>query len=102
MTRYAHKTDENHTAVRDGLRAMGWEVLDLSGVGGGVPDLCCKVGAGRSLFFEVKRPDIKKKDQALTAEQEVWWAFNWVSTRIVQSVEEAHREATEARKGISA
>ncbi len=97
MSRFARKVDLNHGLVRDGLRAKGWEVLDLSGVGGGVPDLCCKLSAGRSIFFEVKRADIKKKEQAMTAEQEVWWNFNFHATRIVQSAEEAHQEATWAR-----
>lgn len=39
MTRYAKKTDANHADIRDGLKALGWEVLDTSGIGQGVPDL---------------------------------------------------------------
>jgi hypothetical protein len=32
--------DANHTTIRDGLRALGHFVVDLAGVGDGVPDLC--------------------------------------------------------------
>jgi hypothetical protein len=32
--------DANHAAIRDGLRALGHFVVDLAGVGDGVPDLC--------------------------------------------------------------
>lgn len=31
--------DANHKAIRDGLRKLGHFVVDLAGVGGGVPDL---------------------------------------------------------------
>ncbi len=90
--RHAKRVDINHAAIRDGLRLHGWVVLDLSGVGGGVPDLCVLVLPGLSLFLEVKAPDIKKAEQAMTKEQEVWWSFCHRYTRIVQTVEEAHRE----------
>ncbi len=38
--RKAGRRDANHAAIRDGLRALGHFVVDLAGVGGGVPDLC--------------------------------------------------------------
>jgi hypothetical protein len=91
VSRYARKVDTNHADIRNGLRAAGYLVLDLSAAGNGVPDLCCAIPGqpGMSLFLEVKRPDIKKAEQAMTAEQEVWWRWNWRSTRIVQTLEEA-------------
>ena len=98
MTRYAKRVDLNHADIRDGLKALGWDVLDLSGVGGGVPDLCVWLSPGRSLFLEVKRADIKKAEQAMTPAQEEWWRFNWRSTRIVQTLEEAHEQATHAKE----
>ena len=98
MTRYAKKVDENHSAIRDGLRQLGLDVLDLSAVGGGVPDLCVRLSPGMSLFLEVKRPDIKKAEQAMTAAQEDWWRFNWRGTRIVQTLQEAYEEVTKAKE----
>jgi len=38
--RARRKPDANHAAIRDGLRALGHFVVDLAGVGDGVPDLC--------------------------------------------------------------
>jgi len=37
--RRASKVDNNHGDIRDGLRRTGYSVFDLSGVGGGYPDL---------------------------------------------------------------
>jgi len=98
--RHAKRVDTNHAEIRDGLRDLGWTVLDLSACGGGVPDLCALLVPGISLFLEVKSPDIKKAEQAMTKEQEVWWRFNHRSTRIVQTVDEAHRELTHARERL--
>lgn len=97
MTRYAKRVDSSHAEIRDGLRALGFEVLDLSPAGQGVPDLAVKLSPGRSLFLEVKRPDIKKAEQAMTKAQEDWWYFNCSQTRIVQTLEEARREVIAAR-----
>lgn len=55
MTRYAKRTDENHSAVVAEIRAALPEatVCDLSGSGRGVPDLL--VGyAGRNYLIEIK------------------------------------------------
>ena len=98
MTRYAKKTDANHADIRDGLKALGWEVLDTSGIGQGVPDLFVRLGPGRSLGLEIKHADIKKAEQAMTAAEEVWWNYHWRSTRIVQTLEEAHEQATHAKE----
>lgn len=97
MTRYARRIDSNHIALREGLRAARYEVLDMSGVGSGVPDLCVLIVVGRSLFLEVKCPKIKKAEQALTADQETWWRFHHESTRIVQTLAEALRECEWAK-----
>jgi hypothetical protein len=98
MVRHAKRVDNNHAAIRDGLRDYGYEVLDLSAVGGGVPDLAVRIVNGRSLFLEVKRADIKKAEQALTKEQETWWHYNHETTRIVQTLSEALRECEWTRK----
>ena len=100
MTRYAKRIDENHREIRDGLRDLGWVVHDLSAVGGGVPDLCCLLFPGISLFLELKRPDIKKAEQAMTPAQEVWWRHNHRITRVVQTLDEAHTELTHAKERL--
>lgn len=92
MTRYARRVDVNHAAIRDGLRARGWEVLDTSGVGDGIPDMFVKIQPGRSMGLEVKDPKIKKAAQAMTKAQEEYWGYMWQSTRVVQTVQEAHDE----------
>lgn len=98
MTRYARKVDTNHGAIRDGLRAAGYEVLDLSAAGQGVPDLAVRIGPGKSVWLEVKRPDIKKRDQAMTTEQQVFWYYFNQDMHIVQTLEEA-LEVVEWAKG---
>lgn len=50
---YARKTDRNHAPIRQALRDAGWQVLDLSGVGRGVPDLLARRGDVR-VWVEVK------------------------------------------------
>jgi hypothetical protein len=101
VVRHAKRVDANHSAIRDGLRDYGYEVHDLSAVGGGVPDLMVRIVNGRSLFLELKRPDIKKAEQALTKEQETWWYYNHEVTRIVQTLSEALRECEWVRKNWS-
>ena len=96
--RYAKKVDKSHGDIRDGLRLHGYEVLDLSAVGGGVPDLAVRITNGRSLFLEVKDSKIKKAEQALTKDQETWWYYNHEITRVVQTIEEALRECQWAEK----
>ncbi len=90
--RYAKKVDKNHGDIRDGLRLHGYEVLDLSDVGGGIPDLAVRILVGRSLFLEVKNSRLKKAEQALTKDQETWWYYNHEITRVVQTLEEALKE----------
>ena len=97
MVRYAKKVDKNHGVIRDGLRLHGYEVLDLSAVGGGVPDLAVRIVNGRSLFLEVKDSKIKKAEQALTKDQETWWHYNHEGTRVVQTLDEALRECLWAK-----
>lgn len=57
--RYAARTDENHAEIVAEFRRLGASVIDLSRVGGGVPDLCVGV-AKQTALVEVKR-DAKSK-----------------------------------------
>lgn len=54
MSRYARRTDQNHTALAAELRARGYAVTDLAAVGKGCPDLLVSKN-GRALLVEVKR-----------------------------------------------
>jgi hypothetical protein len=97
VSRYARRTDENHALVRDGLRRAGFDVLDLSGAGAGVPDLLVRIGVGKSHHIEVKDGDKPKSAQALTKAQEDWWKFAHCDTSIVTSLEEAIEACTWAK-----
>ena len=94
MVRHARRVDANHGDIRSGLRALGWEVLDLSGAGGGVPDLCVKLYRDGEPFkaphfLEVKDGDKPLSKQALTPAQEEWHRFCHPITSKVRSLEEA-------------
>lgn len=66
---YARKVDANHKAIADALRRVGFEVVDFSSMGRGVPDLwACK--AGRAIWIEVKDGSKAKSRQALTEAQQ--------------------------------
>ncbi len=54
IKRWATKKDQNHGEVVAALRSAGWSVEDISGAGGGVPDLLCSRD-GRFVLMEVKR-----------------------------------------------
>jgi hypothetical protein len=87
--RHARRTDDNHAEVRDGLRDAGWDVLDMSGAGQGVPDLFVKIGVGKAHALEVKDGDKPKSAQKLTAAEEKWWSFCHCDTSVVASLGEA-------------
>lgn len=87
--RHAKRVDRNHAELRDGLRALGWEVLDLSGAGCGVPDLAVKVGLGMIHLLEVKDGDKPLSAQALTPAQEQWHNFAHAITSKVRNLDEA-------------
>jgi len=89
MTRYARRVDANHGEIRQGLRDMGWDVLDLSGAGDGIPDLCVYIAAGIPHFLELKDGDKPLSAQALTKAQEKWHAYCWQVTSKVRSLPEA-------------
>jgi hypothetical protein len=89
VTRHARKTDRNHAEIRDGLRALGYEVLDLSAAGCGVPDLAVRIAPGKSHMLEVKDGDKPLSKQALTPAQEQWHYFNWQTTTKCTSLQQA-------------
>jgi Holliday junction resolvase len=70
--RRAARTDANHEAIVEALRAAGASVQSLAAVGKGCPDLL--VGyRRRNLLMEVKRQrDDRKKAPSLTDDQKEW------------------------------
>jgi hypothetical protein len=86
------RTDRNHAEIRDGIRSAGWDCLDLSDVGGGVPDLCVRArDHGIPVFLEVKDTTGVRnpKPKKLTKEQELWLTYCGSITHTVTSLEEA-------------
>lgn len=66
---YARKTDANHKSIADALRRVGFEVVDFSSMGRGVPDLwACK--AGRAIWVEVKDGSKPPSARQLTEAQQ--------------------------------
>lgn len=87
--RHAKRTDANHAEVRDGLRARGWAVFDLSGAGDGIPDLAVSVVPGKPHFLELKDGTKPPSARKLTAAQERWHAMAWQITSKVTNLQEA-------------
>lgn len=83
--RYAKRTDANHAEIRDGLRAAGFPVLDLSGAGHGVPDLSVLAAPGKVVFLEVKTSEKEK----LTKAETEWFKFAGTVSVVVWSLEQA-------------
>lgn len=112
MTRHAARVDTTHAAVRDGLRALGWSVIDTSAAGiEALPDLIVGIGASRLPFppdslargaictgevymIEVKSP----KGRLSTGQQEFTW--EWRGNYIVaETAEEAAVAIQALRRG---
>jgi len=73
------RKDGTHAAVVAALRAAGCSVVDLSQLGGGVPDLLVGV-RGRNVLLEVKAPDARGRISAGAARSSAGqadWARAW-------------------------
>ncbi len=66
---YAKRTDGNQRAGNDYLRSIGWSVLDLSFVGGGVPDALVS-RCGFTALVEWKNGEMPPSQRKLTEHQE--------------------------------
>ena len=71
-TRYRCRTDLNHQAIANYLRAKGCRVFSLHTVGKGFPDLLVLLPGGRLALVEVKSPKGR-----LTPDQEKFLADGW-------------------------
>ena len=93
--RQAARTDENQKEIVKELRQLGYSVLDLSGVGGGCPDICVGASA-RNFLFEIKNPAKPQKDRKLTPDQ-VKFHRSWQGQiRIIETTEDAIKVITKA------
>jgi hypothetical protein len=89
--RRAARTDQNQKAIVDALRAAGCGVVDLSKVGGGVPDLLVEAPTWphAMTLLEVKNPEKPKADRELTPAQVKFHAGWRGSLFVVETVDEA-------------
>jgi hypothetical protein len=80
--RRAARVDANHAEIVAAFRACGCQVLDLSRVGGGCPDLLVSSRGGRCLFLvEVKdgaKSPSRRKLTPLEAEFHTLWTVHIV------------------------
>lgn len=86
MMRQAARIDLNHRIIREGLRRMGYFVVDSSRLGRGFPDLVV-IGRGQVALLEVKQPGEK-----LTPAEEYFFTRAggcpvWVVHSLEESVE---------------
>jgi hypothetical protein len=100
VSRYARRTDSNHSSIRDGLRKAGYDVLDLSDCGNGVPDLVVSRKDFRlpPVFLEVKDGKKPPSQRRLTSAEETWNRYCGEITHTVTSLEEALEVLSEAKK----
>lgn len=82
------RVDANQKAIVAALRSCGVTVQHLHQVGGGVPDLLCKL-RGKLFLVEVKDGSKKPSDQKLTPDQVVWHAEWQAHVHIVNSIDAA-------------
>lgn len=76
------RVDGNHAAIVAALRRVGCNVLDLSRVGGGCPDLLVQSGVALVLL------EVKTARGRQTADQLHFEALGW-PVQVVRSIEEA-------------
>ena len=85
---YAPRKDDNHKSLVDTIIKVGGQVIDISALGRGVPDLIVNTRKGIQLA-EVKNP---KTDygKAGASKSQKKWASNWQSrVYIIRTDEDA-------------
>lgn len=81
---YAKKVDDNQREIVEAFRKAGCDVIDLSAVGRGVPDLLVSTKRRMCLV------EVKGKRGRLNDRQGAWW-LSWLGKPpvIIRSAEEA-------------
>jgi len=72
MRHFQRKTDVNHRQITAFLRGQNCHVIDLSAVGGGVPDLLILTPDRRLILMEIKNPDGGRLTPKQRELMEVW------------------------------
>ncbi len=98
MMRHAKRTDNNHAQIREALRNAGYDVLDLSRCGNGVPDLSVRVSPFVAVLLEVKDGSKPPSAQKLTAAEQQWLEHWGHITRVVNSIDSAIAAVLEFEK----
>lgn len=73
IRRTASKKDACQPAIEDALLRMGASIIDLSPLGGGVPDLLVWFRGEMHLIECKDQEKIRRQNRALTDAQESWW-----------------------------
>lgn len=84
------KSDANQGALVAVLRERGWHVVDISGVGGGFPDLIA-VKDGRVELCEIKNPHGLNKTHQKQQDCHAALLRNGVMVKTLRTVEDAVR-----------
>lgn len=87
----ARKVDANQGEIVSALRSLGCHVLELSAVGGGVPDLVVWHRDGiRARLVEIKNPLTRGKLNDVQTQ----WHANWTGMKplVLTTVEQAVQE----------
>jgi hypothetical protein len=75
--RWDAKTDKNSSALLKSIRQIpNVSICDLSGAGGGVPDVMLGY-QGANLLIEIKRPDVAPSQSKLN-DLQVEWHDSWL------------------------
>ena len=91
--KYAVKQDANHTAIVNGLRKLGYAVLDLKSLGGGAPDLLITDSIVVSWPKRFWLVEVKTDKGTLNAKQKKW-RENWTGPQpiMARSLEDLLRQ----------
>ena len=65
------KKDLNHDTIVGYLEKLGFQVIDLSSLGGGMPDILCNK-AGQSRLAEIKNPETQYGKRGFNLNQQRW------------------------------
>lgn len=91
--RRAAKVDANQAEIVGALRSVGAQVLDLSRVGQGCPDIL--VGfRGKNHLLEIKRPKAKGEAAGRLTEDQLRFMAGWIGrgqAAVVRTVDDALR-----------
>lgn len=99
--RTAARKDALHAAVGHVFRQNGWSVLDLSRLGDGKPDLLC-IRHSFAVLVEVKTPGaFRPGSKTLEAQQAFRASWTACPVLVIETVEEAWREAEMLREVIA-